>query len=43
MCGLLMQSLLRTSILYHVSMISSTNSEVHVCSLRLISDLITIN
>jgi hypothetical protein len=30
-----MQSLLRTSTLYHVLMISSTNSEVHACSLKI--------
>jgi hypothetical protein len=38
-----MKSLLRTSTLYHRSVISSTNSELHVCSLRTISDLATIS
>jgi hypothetical protein len=38
-----MKSLLRTSTLYHGSMTFSTNSEVHVCSLRLISDPVTIS
>jgi hypothetical protein len=34
---------IKNKYLYHVSMISSTNSYVHACSLRLISDPVTIS